>query len=84
MYSCRAAEPGSYWLQAAFLRQRSELAPKKIIRCRRPCSVKWILSNTGQCEEAHGITLSALAIWALDIIVDGCGTGKRAVCERVD
>ena len=45
MYSCTAAEPGSYWLQAAFLRQRSQLVPKKIIRCGRPCGVKLTLGS---------------------------------------
>ena len=37
IYSSAAAEPQNYWLYTSWLKERSELRPKRIIRCRMAC-----------------------------------------------
>ena len=37
IYSSAATEPQKYWLYTSWLKERSELPPKKFIRCRVPC-----------------------------------------------
>lgn len=37
IYSSAAAEPQNYWLYTFWLKERSELRPKRIIRCHMAC-----------------------------------------------
>lgn len=40
IYSSAPGEPRKYWLYAVWLNERSELRPKKLIRCRLPCGTR--------------------------------------------
>jgi hypothetical protein len=37
VYSCAVYQPSMYWLSVSCLGERSDLPPKKTIRCRSPC-----------------------------------------------
>jgi hypothetical protein len=51
MYSSAPTEPQKYWLYTRWLNERSDLHPKKMIRCRLPCGKTDMRQFTDRTEK---------------------------------